>query len=171
MDAAVVLVVGGFVTASAGLVFDTQREKHRVANLRDTLSRDMGSDLARAIAAYDGVALQWQEYQTIDAAGLRELGLSVSTFLDNQEWLGVFDECGLSRAIFKYFEDCIELQRRLVENRDMWTTSRIMIAKGEAPCELVKADIELTMRHVTKLCSEAIDLQQQLTELLLDRVA
>lgn len=171
MDAAMVLVVGGFVTASAGLVFDTQREKHRVAKLRDTLSQDMGSDLARAIAAYDGVVMHWQDHQSIDATGLRELGLSVSTFLGNQEWLGVFDELGLSPAIFKYFEGCIELQRRLVENRDMWTTSRILMAKGEAPCELAKADIELTMRYVTKLRSEAVDLQQQLTESPLDRVA
>ena len=164
MDAAIVLVVGGFVTASAGWVFDTQREGHRVSGIRATLSRDMCGDLARAMIAYEGLAQRWRTNQAIDAAYLDEIKSSISTYRANKEWLGLFDNQGLSRAIIRYFEQSIELQHRLAQSRVDWTVSRIQIAQGGAPSKLLKADIDTTMRYVSRMRGTAAELQQRLSQ-------
>jgi hypothetical protein len=102
MDNSVVLMLSGLITAGAGLMVDTRRERRRLGEIRSKLKSDLCNDLERAIALYEKLVADWQRHGTLEIKTLEALTKAGATYYDNPEWLGLFDELGCSKAVYQY---------------------------------------------------------------------
>jgi len=95
-------MLSGLITAGAGLMIDTRRERRRIGEIRSKLKTDLCNDLERAIALYEKLIADWQRHGTLEIKTLEALTKASATYYDNPEWLGLFDELGCSKAVYQY---------------------------------------------------------------------
>jgi len=162
MEVAFMAVIGGLVSASAGLAIDSQRHKRRIRQMEARLVDDMACDLARAINAYDEIIEGWSEFGVMDQQSLANLHASFATFLHNRECLGVFDEIGLSKAMFHYHQNSIELLMSLEEK--LGHLAEACLAHDEQRKLVIKTEIDGDLRGLELARDEALSLFQQLEQ-------
>ena len=95
-------MVGGFLAASTGWFLDRRREKAKVKQLRKLLTTGIGDDLQHSIDLYDKIADEWEKTKTVWFATLNELRESRQTYLNNKDWVTIFEDAELRTKIFRY---------------------------------------------------------------------
>lgn len=109
MEGSIVAVIGGFLTAGAGLVIDSTRERVRIGQIRSLLKKGVCSDLANAVHLYDKLIQDWQKTGRLWPKTLHELEKSSPTYHSNPEWLGLFDEYACSKELYDYHAESTQL--------------------------------------------------------------
>ncbi|RJO60291.1 hypothetical protein C4544_05365 [candidate division WS5 bacterium] len=118
-------IIGGFLAAGAGWFLDRKREEARRAEVRSLLSTGISDDLQHSIQLYDRMLEDWERSKVIWFATLIELRESRQTYLNNKDWIVLFDNAELRKKLFRYYLKSTDLintleyrQRRKYEIED-----------------------------------------------------
>lgn len=171
MESGMVVVISGLLTASAGYVIDARRAKARINQSRNLLKTGVCCDLDSAIDLYDRLLHEWQTTGRVAAVTLQELKQSSSTYHNNPEWLGLFDEFGCSREIFRYHSTLAKLSAGIEQHYadlcEMENSCNIDKEKHEQ----LKTALSVTMERLTQSRQQAKELLNLLEHDVNARVA
>lgn len=95
--------VGAFLAAGTGYLFELRRERSRISSARKLLKTAIGDDLKHSLSLYDKIAEEWEKTKTVWFSTLNELKESRFTYQNNKDWINIFDDSDLRRAVFRYY--------------------------------------------------------------------
>jgi len=96
-------IIGGFLAAGAGWFLDRKREEARLSKVRSLLSTGISDDLQHSIQLYDRILEDWERSKVVWFATLIELRESRQTYLNNKDWIVLFDDSQLRVKLFRYY--------------------------------------------------------------------
>lgn len=105
-------ILGGILSAGAGVVLDVFREKTKLQKTRELLTIAICDDLQHSMPLYEKIMYDWMQHKTIYFTNLNELKESRQTYLNNKDWIHIFEDSRLRRDIFRYYlqsSECINL--------------------------------------------------------------
>ncbi len=164
MEGSIVAIIGGVLTAGAGLLIDSRRERIRISQSRSLLIDGVCCDLNQAIYLYGRLLREWQETGRLLPATIKELELSSSTYHSNPEWLGLFDELGCSNDIYQYHASTVQLlsqiARKSAELSALDHADKLNSEDGKA----VRSDVDVLMSALIQSRSHATGLLKKLEQ-------
>lgn len=148
-------IIGGILSAGAGAVIEAFREKRKEDRARRLLTTAICDDLNHSVGLYDKLAEDWQKEKIIFFTTINELRDSRQTYINNKDWINIFDDGDLRRSIFTYYlqsADCMtqleNLQRQKydLENRYNQSLSQIKLSNPDLSEEDAKARVTNSMK-------------------------
>lgn len=164
MEASIVAVIGSVLTAGAGLLIDSRREKVRIKKSRSLLVEGVCSDLEQAICLYGRLLKEWQQTGRLWPTTIKELQRSSSTYHNNPEWLGLFDELGCSKEIYQYHNSIVQLLAQLAQKYTELSVLDHAERLGSEAGKTVKSDIDVLMSALIQSRRQAKELLQKLQQ-------
>lgn len=166
-------VIGGFLSAGAGVALDFFRERGRQKRTRSLLVTAICDDLQHSIGLYDKVLQDWLEKKTIYFSTLNEIRESRQTYQNNKDWIHIFEDSDLRRSIFRYYlqsADSINLleynQRRKyeIEKKYNETLTKIKIDNTALPDDDAK---KLALSYTQEESKEFVQLDTFIADAML----
>ncbi len=152
MEQMIAVIVGGFLAAGSGWFLNWRQEQERVLRIRKLLTTGICDDLRHASALYEKIIEDWGKTGTVWFATLTEFRESRYIYQNNKDWVILFTDIHLRKAIFRYYLQSAES----INNLEYQQHRKYEIGKqlNEMARELMTLDRTLIQEQALKIALE-----------------
>ena len=109
MTEIVAAIIGGFLAAATGYIFERRREAVSLAKTKKLLCVGIKDDLQNSIELYDKLIEDYEKTQIVYLSTIGELKESRQTYNNNKDWITLFENNDLRKRIFRYYHRSTDL--------------------------------------------------------------
>lgn len=103
MEQIIAAIIGGFLAAGTGWLLESRKEQLRLQKSKKLLTTSICDDLNHSLSLYDKVQEEWDKTKIIWFSTLNELKESRQTYINNKDWIVIFEEEKIRKRIFQYY--------------------------------------------------------------------
>ena len=103
MEQIIAAIIGGFLAAGTGWLLEGRKEQLRLQKSKKLLTTSICDDLNHSLSLYDKVQEEWDKTKIIWFSTLNELKESRQTYINNKDWIVIFEEEKIRKRIFQYY--------------------------------------------------------------------